>query len=252
MAAKIAQGTRDSLGMANIRVFGISDKTHFAQVLIEADYRMKLIGIGLERPPVKMLTFSKALKRARSSSLQRWWFTPNYDCVKVTDDRLAMELVGQGVKLQGEDKLIGLDGKLSAGGKPNKASALYTTAFTKKYAEISAVSPVYAQMRNAIDLVVATAFICKHDYYGRADWTLGVFANEKALPVETLANPKNVACAVNAFWKGSQFFSPAGGGVSLRPDLALQEERLMADEDGRLGVLYKHTKKFPAERWWWD
>ena len=31
--------------------------THFAQVMIEADYRMKLIGIGLERPPVKLASY---------------------------------------------------------------------------------------------------------------------------------------------------------------------------------------------------
>src|SRR5207244_13189756 len=93
VAVAIAQGMRESLGMANIRVFGVSDKTHFAQVLIEADYRMKLIGIGVEPPPVKMVTFLSALDSPRESSLERWWFTPNYDCVKITDDRLAMELV---------------------------------------------------------------------------------------------------------------------------------------------------------------
>ena len=32
-------------------------KTHFAQVLVEADYRMKLIGIGLEQPPVRMVSY---------------------------------------------------------------------------------------------------------------------------------------------------------------------------------------------------
>ena len=52
VAARIARGVHDSLGMAKIDVFGVSNKTHFAQVLIEADYRMKRIGTGLEPPPV--------------------------------------------------------------------------------------------------------------------------------------------------------------------------------------------------------
>lgn len=38
VAAQIAQGSRDSLGMADIRVFGISANTHFAQVMIEASF----------------------------------------------------------------------------------------------------------------------------------------------------------------------------------------------------------------------
>ena len=43
--------------------------------------------------------------------LQRWYFTPNYDCVRVADDDLAMELVGQGVKLIGASELVAADGR---------------------------------------------------------------------------------------------------------------------------------------------
>ena len=63
VAIELANGTQKALGMANVRVFGVPADTHFAQVLIEADYRMKLIGIGLEPPPVKMVTFLGPLDR---------------------------------------------------------------------------------------------------------------------------------------------------------------------------------------------
>ncbi len=245
-------GMQEALGQAHTQVFGISDKTHFAQVLLEADYRMKLIGIGLEPPPTKMATFIGMLKRASHLTLQRWWFTPNYKCVKVTKDRLAMELVGDGVQLLAEDKLIGADGSLAAAGaKPNKASELFTTSFTKKYSEISAKSPVYAQLRNMIDVIVAAAFIRQEDYYGRADWDLGVFANEDTLPVETFATPKHVQCAVNVVWKANRMLAPAGGGVSIRPDQAFAE--LIADSDGKLAGQYSNVDPRAAhDRWWWD
>ena len=48
----IVEGLRESLGLQVITVGGVPASTHFAQVLVEADYRMKLIGIGLEEPPV--------------------------------------------------------------------------------------------------------------------------------------------------------------------------------------------------------
>jgi hypothetical protein len=253
-AVAIARGMRDSLGMAHIRVFGISEKTHFARVLVEADYRMKLIGIGLEPPPVKMATFLGSLQGASESTLQRWWFTPNYDCLKVTPDGLAMELIGEGVQLLGEDKLIGADGSLSAGGaRPGKASELFTTGFTRKYPEIAEASPVYAQMRSLIDLLVAAAFLREHDYYGRAGWKLGVLGDETALPVQTYDNPKQVMCAVNSEWKGSRLFTPAGGGVSIRADQALAPERQFPDANSKLDAAYKDVgKRLPTERWWWD
>jgi hypothetical protein len=250
---QIAKGMRDSLGMSNIRVFGVSDRTHFAQVLIEADYRMKLIGIGLEPPPVDMITFIAALQGARVSAMQRWWFTPHYDCVKVTEDRLAMELVGQGVQLQNEDMALGPDGRLMAGGKkPNKASTQFTSSFTKKFVQIAARVPVYAQLRNMIDLVILAAFICEHDYYTRAGWQPGVMAQEDQLPVETLATPRHVQSVVNAVWKENQLYVPAGG-VSIHPHLALEASRLQSDKDGKLNTRRKKVAEtVTADRWWWD
>jgi hypothetical protein len=250
---QIAEGMRESLGMSNIRVFSISEKTHFAQVLIEADYRMKLIGIGLEEPPVPLVTFISALNSARMAAMQRWWFTPYYDCVKVSEDRLALELVGQGVQLQNEDITLGPDGKmLAAARKPNKASTQYTTAFTKKYAEISARAPVYAQLRNMIDLSILAAFVCEQEWYTRAAWRQGVLADESQLATQTLATPKQVPCAVNTVWKAEQLFVPAGG-VSIHPHLALEASRLQADKDGKLKARRETiAEKLPADRWWWD
>src|SRR5690606_10415609 len=54
VAAELQQASQEALGLANVRVFGVPANTHMAQVMVEADYRMKLIGIGLEPPPVKM------------------------------------------------------------------------------------------------------------------------------------------------------------------------------------------------------
>ena len=43
-------------------------ETHFAQVMVEADYRMKLIGIGLETPPVKMVSYVDRAEPARGAA----------------------------------------------------------------------------------------------------------------------------------------------------------------------------------------
>jgi len=77
IAQQIAAGLRNNLGLQTVSIWGVSPKTHFAQVLVEADYRMKLIGIGLEEPPVRMTSYVRAASPAQVSrnAMQRWYFT---------------------------------------------------------------------------------------------------------------------------------------------------------------------------------
>ncbi len=249
----IGKGVADALGMAKIRVFGVSPKTHFAAVLVEADYRMKRIAIGAETPPVKMTTFLSALQAPQQAALQRWWFTPNYQCLRVSEDRLAAELVGKGVQLQTEDKVILPTGAIAAAETKNPASDAFVTSFTKKYPDIATAAPVYAQLRGCIDLAVTAALIRRLDFYRQANFSADVLRDEKQLPTETFNAPQQVPCVVNSLWKGSRLFVPAGGGVSILPDDALEEKNLLPDEKDAVQSLRKETAgKVPAEKWWWD
>ncbi|HQU41707.1 MAG TPA: DUF1598 domain-containing protein, partial [Pirellulales bacterium] len=112
----IVDGLHTSLGLQKVKILGVSPDTHFAQVMVEADYRMKLIGIGAEHPSIKLASFVELADPAQISrnALQRWWFVPNYECVRLSDDHLAMELVGEGVKLVGEDEVVGAHGQRMA------------------------------------------------------------------------------------------------------------------------------------------
>ena len=252
-AAQMARGIAESLGPADVRVFGISSRTHFAHVLVEADYRMKRIGIGAEPPPVKMATFIGSLDGAPQGTLQRWWFTPNYKCLKLSDDRLAAELVGQGVQLLAEDKRIGADGSLAAAGaRPSKASERFATSFTRQYPQIAAASPVYAQLRTVIDLAIAAALMRRHGYYALSDWDAATLRDEETFAVETLPEPKRAPCAVNALWKGNRLLAPAGG-VSIRPDEALDEANVLTDDQGAVRR-QRDEIHLPADasQWWWD
>ena len=201
---RIADGLHTALGTAPIRVFGISPQTHCAQTLVEADYRMKLIGIGLERPPTKISSYFDLIGAGgRQGVLQRWWFTPNYDCVRVSADRQAMELVGDGVQLLTEAKFIAADGELKAavagnGATASGASETFARSFTKKFPELAQRSPVFAELRNSIDLLVAAAFIQQQGMADKAGWKMATFGSEQSLAIETEPAQKEVACAVNA------------------------------------------------------
>ncbi len=252
-AAEIGTGLQKSLGQADIKVYGVQRKTHLAQVMIEADYRMKMMAVGLEAPPIKMTTFIAALRGA-PRGMQRWWFSPNYECVKVADKNLAIELVGQGVILSTQN--IDFDKRariVSTGKKSSPASKKYASSFTKKYEKIAKVRPVYAQLRNIIDMLVLSAWIHKTKAYERAKWTPDFFFDEKQFSIETQPNPKNCPCVANAVWKRHVLILPAGGGVSIAAARALIDKHLLQDKDGKVAAA-RQAVKFAddANRWWWD
>lgn len=254
VAAQLANGMRESLGMAAIEVFGVSNRTHFAQVLIEADYRMKRIGTGLEPAPIRMPTFLSSLRGARHETLQRWWFVPEDESVRFSSERGVIELRGQGVRLLGEDQMISEAGDLAArAGRLSRASQQFTTAFTKRYPEIAAASPVYAQLRNMIDLSLVAAFAQRESLYERAGASLPSLTNESVYAIETHSVARLAPCAINSVWKSSRLFTVAGGGVSIQPPRMLTEGGRWSHADETLDdLLTEISEDRPVARWWWD
>jgi len=251
----IVDGLRTSLGLQKVAIRGISPNTHFAQVMVEADYRMKLIGIGLERPPIQLTSFvDRANPGAVSrNALQRWFFVPDYKCVRTTEDRMSMELVGDGVKLVGADEVVGSDGQRSKSKSASGASVSFVNGFTKKYPELAARSPVFAQLRNLIDMAVAAAFMQQNDYYEKAHWDMEILGSEEQFPVETYNAPLEVESAVNSVWKGNQLMTPIGGGVTVRAHEALATDNLLPDGEKVEKVHQQIGVQGLAEgQWWWD
>ena len=252
----IVNELRDKLGLQTISVGGIPATTHFAQVMVEADYRMKLIGINLERPPVRLKSYVDRANPAAVSrnAMERWYFVPDYECVRMGDDALSMQIVGEGVKLVGENEVVSAAGGRKSSGAVNRASSSFTKAFTKAYPELADKSPVYAQLRNCIDMAIAAAFMQQHDFYGQVGWTMDTFGDEAVYPVETYNPPQQVATAVNAIWKGRTLMTPIGGGVEIRPTEALNPSNLLEDSEGQLGDARSKVdlSTLDKDQWWWD
>jgi hypothetical protein len=165
-----------------------------------------------------------------------------------------MQLVGDGVKLVGEDEVVSQDGGRRTSGKSNRASQAFVNGFTKSYSKLAQRVPVYAQLRNCIDLSVVAAFMQQNDLYGQVGWTMELFGNEKLFPVETYNAPKQVASAVNSMWKGASLITPIGGGVSIRPMQALQPVNILKDEEGVIGSTREKVdlSALAEGQWWWD
>ena len=253
-AMDVARYYRDALGYQEITIKGVSPKTHFAQVLAEADYNMKLIGIGLERPPVGITSFIEVATTRSAAAMQRWFFQPNYNSVTVAEDSMAMELTGSGVLLLGENETVSSQGKRTRTGKLNKASQKFTTSFTKAYDKLAEVSPIYGELRNLMDLSIAAAFIQKKGLYEKAGWSMESFGDESVVSVERFRAPQKVDAVLNAVWRGSSLVSAIAGGVSIQPRVCLNSDRVTVDTEGKINEVKASiaVDNLAEGQWWWD
>ena len=185
--------------------------------------------------------------------MKRWYFIPDYECIRSGDDGMAMELVGDGVKLVGEDELVSSEGHRQGAARNDAASQTFVTSFTKNYSELAERSPVYAELRNLIDLAVAAAYMQHENFYAKAEWKMDLLGNEQKFSVETYTTPKQVETAVNALWKGTRLMTPVGGGVAMEPTRALSPDKRLSDEEGKVAKARQQVKINLAKgQWWWD
>ncbi len=252
----IARGMQNSLGMQTVSIHGVPATTRFAQTLVEADYRMKLIGIGLERPAISLKSWvARANPNSGSaSSMQRWYFTADYSGVKVSPDSTVLKLEGRGVKLIGEDERVDRSGNRSKSNKAaDPASQAFTKEFTEKFEKLADVTPVFFDMRNLFDLSVCAAFIQEQGFCGLAGWDLGSFGDENRFKVEVASAPLHVETAVNAIWRGSRLMTPIGGGVHISARKLANSE--LTEQDSKLSETQSQAsapKSLSADQWWWD
>ena len=249
-APAIAAGLKKALGDQKVTIRGIPAKTNFARVMVEADYRMKLIGIGLESSTIPINSYlSLASPRSSSNRMARWYFVPQYDSIGVSDDQRVMQLGSSGPRLIGEAELVAANGKRTQSARVDRASVGFTTDFTRKYAALASSEPIYAELRNVIDLSLIAAAMQLFDAYTECGWNPELILDPSKIDVETHQVPTELPTAVNAVWKGRKLLTPVGGGVSIRTTEAFES---ISFEGG----LAKTRPELPVglndDQWWWD
>ena len=92
---EIFRSMEEALGPQQVTVGGVPADTHFAQVLVAADYQMKRIGMGLESSGVAELPsyLSMVPGTAGSIMLPRFWLESRYDPIARDPDELGLSLI---------------------------------------------------------------------------------------------------------------------------------------------------------------
>ncbi|MCA9018185.1 MAG: DUF1598 domain-containing protein, partial [Planctomycetaceae bacterium] len=105
-AATRFQTMAQILGMQDVSVTGVPAGSHYARILVEADYMLKRISIGLEPSGIKEIKSHLATLRGGGNSTQRWWFTPLYDAFTTTAERDAFQFSGQRLQMMSQEEFV--------------------------------------------------------------------------------------------------------------------------------------------------
>lgn len=252
---------RELVGVQDINVFGVDPRTRVARVIVEADYRMKLVGMGLEEGVPGVTSYLDALAQAQKNGgaqpidVLRWWFTVNYDAVQATESHDAFEWTGQGVKVLSENELLTERGDRVHTGKSDELNSQFARSFTKHFSALAAKYPVYAELQNVFDLALVAAIIRAEDLGGQTGWHMTYFGNPEACPVELGYAPKEVESVVNhRVVNRTNVVLGVSGGVSVDVRGLVSSNRIQTNDYGKLEANRKgaQPKNLAADAWWWD
>ncbi len=240
------------LGNQVVTVQGVPAESHFAHVLVEADYRMKLIAVGVERPKVTGLRSQMDLQLPGETIYQRWWFTPLYDSINTTEDANAFQLTGQRLQLLSQDEQTDQSGRRTNAATTRVSTQRFAKQFTEKFEDLAAAVPIFAELQNVTDLCILAALLRQERLTERVDWKMDLFLDSDRMPVLIGRAPQHVPTVGN--WKRSgQLMLGLIGGVSIDASTALQSVPRSSDKSRSLESA-RTQKSVPADadRWWWD
>lgn len=244
-------GIEQALGPQMITVGGVPATTHFAHVLVAADYRMKRLGMALDSSPVPGLSSYLQMASTAGNGVQavapRWWLVPNYQPVLVDPAGLAYELRAGSVKCLTEDTVFAAGGAKSTTGAASPAAQRWADMMTTKYDALAAKEPVFAELQNVMDMAIVAALIKQENLAHKAGHSLPLLLDAKQLPNDELEAVKRTDSVVSMIPKGGRYIISASGGVQIDSwTAARNRETSSAVAKVRTSAAAKN------DRWWWD
>ncbi len=237
------------LGSQKITVTVVPETSHFARVMIAADYRMKRLGMNLDRSPVAGLpSYLDMKKEPMGSVFPRWWLEPRYESIMRSPDGLAWHLQGASVKAMTEADYFNAAGRRQATLQADPVAQRWADLFTAKYDELAVKDPVFGQLRNCMQMAIVSALIVKEDLTGKAGYSLPTLLDPSDVEIEKLPAPKEVDSIASAVKHGRMWQLSVSGGVAINSYAAIKDVR----ENPSLGAVRTEATADEPANWWWN
>jgi Protein of unknown function (DUF1598) len=251
---------RDAIGRQDIRVEGIDPRTRAGRILVEADYRMKLVALGLEEGTLGLTSYLASIELGKDGNpppmnLLRLWFVLNYSSLTATEGRDAFELHGPGAKVLSENELLTERGERVPTGASDELATQFADSFTRQFDKLSVKYPIYAELRNVFDLALVSAVMRSHDLPGQVGWHMTHFGPGGEYALELGPAPTEVESVINhRVLGGKHVVAVISGGVRVDPHELAARESVKADTYGLMAGERRTStpKELPRRAWWWD
>ncbi len=260
-AAKVRGWTQkigQTLGRQDISIYGVPRDSRVARVILEADYEMKLVGIGKvdggsNVPDYFELLAKNPAANAGTLDALRWWMTIKSDEVLHSADHNTFEIRGTSVRCQSENQFLTQNGERVSTGKAEPINQQFAKNFTEHFADLAAREHVFADLEGVFDLALTAALIEREGVAQRIEWDGGVFAASGSYKTASYGVPKEVDTVVNhRVFNGKDIVVQVAGGV--RVDVTAAMEEAGSKESATLSGVASTAKPsaLPEGRWWWD
>jgi hypothetical protein len=250
---------QQQLGLQDVEINGIPDDSRVAAVIFEADYRLKMIGIGKLPGGSGIPSIFELLPKTDEVNSQqmdalRWWLSMKYDAVMHSADRNVFEIDGSAVLCQSENERISKTGQRIHTGKSEAANRVFASNFTSHYAELAEHDPVFADLQNIFDLSLVAALLADNRIPDRLGWDLGAFAPAGAYHTAHFQTPKSIMSVVNhRVYNGKDIVVQVAGGVDGQIRNVLNDPHVFRESAKLARAQSKgRSPELPEGRWWWD
>jgi len=250
---ELLRGMEQAVGPQTITLSGVAPQSHFAQVLVAADWQMKRIGMGLVPSPVDGLTSYLELlndgpRSTTRNSLPRWWIAYGKQPVEREADGLGWRISRPGIQVCTAAGRMDPDGRISTQVESDPTARKWADSMTARYDRLAIVEPVFAQLRGCMDLALVTAILASSDLLAQVHLELPMLLDDRRLQLAAHRIPKNVASHASALWKGRTWVVSVSGGVELDVPRVVNAAELQVEvREARM-----HASPQRIESWWWD
>jgi len=215
-------------GPQPVKYIGLEPDNRFACVCIEADYLLKMFGLGLiESPTPKVKSYMSLSTSAHKP--HRFAFQCAYDPMGISPDGMAYELRGTSLKV--ESSLYSVEKQDAKEGEISPAAKYFTRDLSRYFEEVSRAIPAFADLANLSDLAVLSALIARDSLHTKSGWDLAWVLDKAGYKLEPVTAPKSALTLCN-FRQSGQLTVFVAGGVLLSPASWVKERA--NDEKGEL------------------